>query len=384
MARLHIVADANIPLVEELFRAYAEVRRLPAHEIGRAELSRADVLLVRSPTRVDENLLHGTPVKFVGSATSGIDHVDVEYLERQKIGFAFAPGSNANSVAEYVVAALFSLAEKYHFTLCGKTIGIVGVGHVGTGVAAKSRALDMRVLLNDPPRARVENSEEFLALDALLAECDILTVHTPLTRTGPDATLHLFDDNVFARMHPGTIFLNTARGAVVQTAALKNALGQGRVELAVLDVWEDEPCIDVELLNDVHLATPHIAGYSLDGKIRATQMLYARVCSFFGHEVKETVPPLTAPDHSAGMLDYEQDKSVESNIAAFVRRCYDIAADDRRLRKMAGLPKDRRGAYFRSLRQSYPERREFFHKTIRNVPNQETRSVLQALGFKTS
>jgi erythronate-4-phosphate dehydrogenase len=293
-----IIADENIPCAREAFSHLGEVRLLPGRAITRESLLDADLLLVRSITPVNAKLLQNTAVRFVGTATIGTDHVDTAYLERQNIAFASATGSNANSVAEYVVAALVHRAIKHGLSLASLTLGVVGVGHVGSRVEKMATALGMRVRLNDPPLARQTHDPQYLPLDALM-EADVITLHTPLAREGEDATFHLFDATRLQAMKCGSMLINTSRGAVVDNAALKTALQSGHLAAAILDVWENEPDIDVELLRLVEIGTPHIAGYSLDGKLNGTHQIYLAACEFIGvapqWRLESALPPVRQP-----------------------------------------------------------------------------------------
>jgi len=223
------------------------------------------VLLVRSETKVDESLLRGNGVKFVGTATIGTDHVDVDYLGREGIAFASAPGCNSNAVVQYVFSALFTLAQRNGFKLKGKTLGVVGVGNIGSKIVRVGQKLGMNVLQNDPPRERISHDPEFRSLNELMIS-DFITIHVPYTKSGSDPTHHLFNGERLTAMRPGSLIVNTSRGAVVDNAALKAALTAGRPGAAVLDVWEGEPDIDIELLAKCAIGTQHIAGYSIDGR----------------------------------------------------------------------------------------------------------------------
>lgn len=282
---MKIIADANIPFVQQCFSSIGEVEVLPAGKITPSSVRNADVLLVRSVTAVNSELLSASRVRFVGTATIGFEHVDVEYLRKSNIAFASAPGSNANSVAEYVVAALLSVGNKLQIELEGKSIGIIGVGNCGSRVAQKCTALGMKVFLNDPPLQRQTNDPKYLPIEQLFS-CDFITLHTPLTFEGPDKTFHLAAQKFFESLKTGCRFINTSRGSVVETAALKNVIRSGRLKAVVLDVWENEPNIDTELLQMVDIGTPHIAGYSLDGKIAGMIMIYKAACEHFGLEPK--------------------------------------------------------------------------------------------------
>ncbi|MCK4325827.1 4-phosphoerythronate dehydrogenase, partial [bacterium] len=211
---MKIVADKNIPFVEEAFGKLGEVATLPGRQINSSAVKEADVLLVRTVTRVDERLLKGSRVRFVATATIGLDHVDLDYLKKKGIGFASATGCNANSVAEYIVAALLIFAQRYEFSLSGKTIGVVGVGNVGSRVVEKAGILGMNVLQNDPPLARKTGESRFRPLEELLQKSDILTLHVPLSHEGEDATYHMANEALFEKMKKGGFFINTSRGAV--------------------------------------------------------------------------------------------------------------------------------------------------------------------------
>lgn len=378
-----IVADANMPLVAEYFGTLGHVRRLTGTDMTPDSIKNADIMLVRSTVRIDAQLLKRSRVKFVGTATSGFDHVDTDYLRQKKIGFAYAPGSNANSVAEYIVAALLTISEKYHFSLRGKTVGVIGVGHVGSRVATLLQTLDMHVLQNDPPRAEKTKSTLFVSLDDLMS-CDVITLHTPLTTGGAYPTYHLFDALRFEKLNSVCVFINTSRGAVVETGALKQAIRSGKISHAVLDVWEHEPNIDHELIDMVDVATPHIAGYSFDGKVKGTQMLYDAVCDFFNvsrHQHDATVIQQIQDGHEA-YFDFEHHHASHASLSKLVRSCYDIQKDDVSLRKMLEMAEGEQGDYFRQLRKNYAVRPEFFHTNVTNVTHKETQAKLRALGFK--
>jgi erythronate-4-phosphate dehydrogenase len=344
----------------------------------------AEILVVRSETRVDEALLEGSRVRFVGTATIGTDHVDVEYLRKEGVGFACAPGSNANSVAEYVVAALLVLAERLDLTARGSTLGVVGVGNIGSRVVKYAGALGMNILQNDPPLARQTGNAAFVPLERLM-DADIITLHVPLTRSGEDPTFHFFDEGRIVKMREGGILINTARGGVTETVALKEALKAGHLGAAVLDVWEHEPGIDPELLTLAELGTPHVAGYSLDGKVNGTRMIYDAVCHRFGFQTLWSppdglggadLPPFKVADVSAGM---------ERILRECVKQSYDIERDDGRLRQMLSLGMNRHADFFRHLRLEYPERLEFSHRKVVLPENgTELGSLFAGLGFQVA
>ncbi len=380
---MKVVADENIPFVREVFSQFGTIVTASGREISPELVRDADILLVRSITKVDRKLLEGSRVKFVASATIGTDHVDEAYLRKKSMGFANAPGSNANSVAEYIFAALFDLAVQWGWKLSEKTLGVVGVGHIGSKVAARAKALGMAVLENDPPLARQSGDPRFLPLEDVLLGADILTLHVPLTESGPDKTVHLINAKNLHTLKPGALVINASRGPVVDNDALKNWLEREKGKAAaLLDVWENEPTIDTELLRRVAIGTPHIAGYSLDGKINGVRMIYEAACAYFG-EKPIVDPGSLLPDPPVPNVAIEaSQKDDEALIHAVMKRVYDIREDDKRLRKVIDLSSDERGNYFDSLRKNYPIRREFLN-TLVQVKNAtlQQREKLKTLGF---
>jgi len=360
---MKIVADVNIPFVEECFSSVGEVELLGGREITPKVVKDADALLVRSVTAVNAQLLVGSGVRFVGTATIGFDHVDVEYLRGNNIGFASAPGSNANSAAEYIVAALLEIGHKHQIQLEGKSIGIIGVGNVGSKVAAKCEALGMRVYRNDPPLRRQTGDSKYLPIEELF-DCDFITLHTPLTLEGADKTFHLVDERFFKSLKHGCVFLNASRGAVHDTSALKAAIKLGVLKAVALDVWENEPDIDTDLLQLVDLGTPHIAGYSLDGKIAGMIMIYEALCEYFGLRSKFVVEDfLPEPEVPELHID-SHGRDDEDLLLDAVRQVYDIRKDDAHLRQILGKPDESRGRFFDRLRKKYSIRREFQNTTV--------------------
>jgi erythronate-4-phosphate dehydrogenase len=360
---MKIVADENIPYVKEAFRRLGDVHLVRGRDLNAAAVRDAELLLVRSVTKVNAKLLDGSAARFVATATIGTDHVDLDYLRQRGIIFASAPGSNANSVGEYVVAALLVLAQRHEFQLEGRTLGVVGVGNVGSRVVQKAQALGMRVLPNDPPLQRKTGDPRFLPLDTLF-KADVITCHVPLVRGGPDRTYHLVDDGFLKRMKPGSILFNSSRGEVVDEASLSQALVSGHLSAAVLDVWGGEPKIDVGLLDQVALGTPHIAGYSFDGKVNGTVMIYRAACEFLGLQPDwDPSPSLPKPPHPSITVN-ARSHDEEDVLRQVVRAIYDIEHDDRALRGLFQVTPAERGRFFDSLRQHYPVRREFFNTTV--------------------
>ncbi|MHC4221380.1 MAG: 4-phosphoerythronate dehydrogenase [Planctomycetota bacterium] len=355
---MKIIADENIPSAAECFSTIGEVELLPGREITSAKLVGCDILLVRSITKVNADLLSGSKIRFVGTATIGTDHIDQDYLQQHNIGFASAPGSNANSVAEYVIAALLAVANKHRIKLEGMSVGIIGAGNVGSRVGKKVKALGMKPYLNDPPLQRQTGDAKYLPIEKLF-DCDIITLHTPLTFEGGDKTYHLADEKFFRSLKPGCIFINTARGAVTDTEAIKAAIKSGHIKATILDVWENEPDIDNELLRMVDISTQHIAGYSLDGKIAGMMMLYKSVCEYFDIEmtkkIEDFLPNPTVPEiEIAGVIRDEQKVIHET-----VQQVYAIGRDDFNTREILMVEPSKRGAFFDQLRKDHQVRREF-------------------------
>jgi erythronate-4-phosphate dehydrogenase len=375
---MKIVADENIPCVAEAFASLGEVTLCPGRGMQAADVRDADILLVRSVTRVGPELLEGSTVQFVGSATIGFDHVDRDYLRARGIGFSTAPGSNATSAAEYVVSSLLVLAGKKGFDLAGRRAGIVGCGNVGSRVRDRLTALGMQCLINDPLLRAQGGHDDYVDLDAIL-EADVITFHVPLTRDGDWPTFHLAGRQFLERLKPGTVLINTARGAVIDNIALDARLAEPDELAVVLDVWEGEPAISESLLEKVDIGTPHIAGYSIDGKLRGTEMIYRAVCEHVSQPV-EWRPVDALPGRRTLVLEDVLDTGAVLRQA--VCFAYDVREDDARLRKMLSLPADARPAYFDRLRKEYPVRREFAETVIR-MPggNDRLERMLAALGF---
>lgn len=381
---LRIVADENIPWVEAAFGRHGTVRLLPGAAVTPEAVRDADVLLVRSVTRVDADLVAGARVRFVGSATIGTDHVDQAALAERGIAFAHAPGSNAGSVVEYVLAALLRLSVRHGEALRGRTVGVVGCGAIGERLARRLPAFGARVLRSDPPRAEREGAAGFVDLDALLAEADVVTLHVPLTADGPHPTRHLLGAGALARMRPDAWLVNAARGAVVDNAALRAALAAGRPGAAVLDVWEGEPVPDAALVEAVALGTPHVAGYSYDGKVAGTRQLYDAFVRHLGVAPQWDDAAALAPGPADRLVLTPPPARLDEAtwLDALVRPMYDVEADDARFRPLAALPPEARAAAFVRLRKAYPRRRAFERHTLpaAGVPAAYREAVEQGLG----
>ena len=373
---MKIIADNKIPFLRGALEPYAEVVYLPGKETTAEVVKDADALITRTRTICNEALLAGSKVKVIATATIGFDHIDTAWCEANGIIWRNAPGCNSWSVKQYVTALLVTLARNRGLDLSKMTLGVVGVGNVGSKVAEAASILGMKVLLNDPPRERREGPSSFVSLDYLVAHSDIITLHVPLQKTGPDASWHLFDAARLAQMRPTQILINSSRGPVVDNKALKAALAEKRIAGACLDVWEGEPELDPELVELLDITTPHIAGYSADGKANGTTAAVRTVASVLGFPLTDWKasgipnPPQT--------LDFEIEatgKTVQEVLTEAVLHTYDITADSDALRADLGA--------FEKLRGDYAVRREFTSFTVRlHGGTPEMADRLARLGFK--
>ena len=381
---MKIVCDNKIPFLRGVFEPFAEVVYLPGKETTPEVVRDADAVITRTRTKCDAALLAGSSVKVIATATIGYDHIDTAWCEANGILWRNAPGCNSWSVKQYIAAVLCTLARRHGLNLAELTLGVVGVGHVGSKVAEVASLLGMKVLLCDPPRARALPSlpaatgNPFVSLDTICRESDIITLHVPLTREGEDATWHLFDAQRIASLRPDQFLLNSSRGPVVDNAALKAALQAKRLRGAVLDVWEGEPEPDRELMGLLDIATPHIAGYSADGKANGTTASVHTVASVLGLPLADWAPAgIPAP---AQPLDFTLDargKSHQEVLSEAILYTYDILADDRALRANP----DR----FEQLRGDYPVRREPTAFTLQlQGGTPELAETLAAIGFNVT
>ena len=379
MTRFTIIADDNIPNVAQRFAGLGDVTTVNGRKLSSQQLQQADILLVRSVTQVDQHLLAGTPVSFVATATIGTDHLDIDYLEANNIGWASAPGCNANSVVDYVLSAFCRLQGLLELLLADGTVGIVGMGNVGHRLYQRLSNLGIRCIaydpLIDPKRYPILGD-----LDAVL-KADVICLHAPLTSTGAHPSFHLLDAERLADINPGTVIINAGRGAVIDNKALKELLSQRDDLCSVLDVWEGEPNPDMELLKSVDLASPHIAGYSHDGKLAGTEMIYQASCDFFSQR-PDTIAPLETNDHLS--LELTEHYNVIAAMREAVLSCYDIAQDDQRFRgSLLHCEPQQRAVEFDRLRKNYPVRRELSRYRIANLNELDAAVItgLKALGF---
>jgi erythronate-4-phosphate dehydrogenase len=348
---IKIVADDKIPFLKGVLEPFAIVEYDKGNEINKERLKDADALITRTRTKCNKELLEGTRVKFIATATIGFDHIDTNYCNSRGIKWTNAPGCNSGSVKQYIASALVRLSMKHNFDLSEKTIGIIGHGNVGSKIANLANALGMKVLINDPPLQRKNQSLNFISFEEIKEKADIITFHVPLNKDGLDKTFYMADDTFFKSLKPNCIIINSSRGEVVDNSALKNALINLKLGGAILDVWENEPNIDIELLQLLDYATPHIAGYSADGKANGTAMSVQAISDFFGFGIKNWFPSnVPAPENEKFTIDCNG-KSGNELTSELILKTYDIKEDDERLRKSVET--------FEKQRGNYPLRREF-------------------------
>ncbi len=369
-----IIADDKIPFLKGALEPYASIKYMDGLNINRKTVELADALIIRTRTICNESLLTGSRVKFIATATIGFDHIATDYCAANSIHWTNAPGCNAASVQQYIASVLAALAHRHNFSLAGKILGVIGVGHVGKKVETLARLLGMKVLLNDPPRARLEGDSGFVSLEKILAESDIVTLHVPMNRTGEDKTFHLINEATFDFFKPGARLINSSRGEVVKGEALKSALNKGKLSGAVLDVWENEPFVDLQALEKVTIATPHIAGYSTDGKRNGTVHAVRSLGKYFNLPVNDWEPSgIPEPEHPFIILD-SRHHHLEELVRRAILSTYNVMEDDFRFRSSPGE--------FEKLRGNYPVRREFPAYKIRLLtPSAYAHEMLQALGF---
>lgn len=366
---MKIVADNKIPLLQGVLEPFAEVVYLPGSQISKNHLLDADALITRTRTKCNKELLEGTKVKFIATATIGFDHIDTHYCEQNGIFWTNAPGCNSGSVQQYILSALSHLSEKFNFCLSDKTIGIIGVGHVGKKVEDLARKIGMNILLNDPPRERNEGDKKFVSLSELISKSDIITLHVPLNKDGIDKTYHLFDKNLLAQIPKNSFLINSSRGEVVDNKELKYLLEQKKIAGAILDVWENEPDINTGLLELVDIGTPHIAGYSLDGKANGTAMSLQALSKYFKLPLDNWYPLINNKLQKPIIKIDASGLDGEDILKKIAFSTYSIITDDASLRKNSGD--------FESLRGNYPVRREWFNYAFNIInANDESKKYL--------
>lgn len=368
---MKIIADKNIPYLKGIAEYFGEVTYLDGAAFTHQAIKDADTLIVRTVTRFDESLLKNTNIKLICSATIGYDHIDTTYCDANGIVWKNAPGCNSGSVMQYIISSLITISRIKGFDLKDKTIGIVGVGNVGKKVARACEILGMKVLLNDLPREEKEGGTGFVSLQTIMDEADIITFHTPLIKEGIYKTYHLADDSFFSSLKKKPFIINSARGSIINTSAIKKAIKENKISGAIIDCWENEPRIDLEYMNMVDIATPHIAGYSADGKANATRMSLESIADFYGLDktpislVKELAP-------GNPIIDMAKFEGSENRVYSAILETYNPLGDFTHLKSSF--------EDFKQLRNNYPLRREYFAYSIKNASYKE-RSILNKFGF---
>ena len=366
---MKIIVDKNIPYIKGVAEHFGEVEYLAGTDFTKERIKDADTLIVRTVVRLDKDLLEGTKVKLICSATIGYDHIDTDYCDAHGIAWRNAPGCNSGSVQQYIVSSLIVLSMQASLVLKGKTIGIIGVGNVGTKVARACETLGMKVLLNDPPRQELERDAAFFDLETIKREADIITFHTPLTKEGKYKTYYLAGDSFFSSLSKKPLIINSARGSIVDTAAIKNAMKEDKISGMIIDCWEDEPGIDLEYMRMADIATPHIAGYSADGKANASRISLTNIAGFYNLD-RAPVSLIKVPEPEYPVIDLNKFDS--HRIERAILATYNPMGDFERLRNDPGQ--------FKDLRNAYPLRREPLAYTVTNALPEEA-AILESLGF---
>jgi len=372
---MKIIIDNKIPYIEGALEPFAEVVYLPGN-LTTAEIVRnADALITRTRTICNMKLLEGSDVKFIATATIGFDHIDTDFCSAAGIEWTNAPGCNAESVNQYISSALVSYALRNRFVLEGKTIGIVGVGQVGSRVARTCEILGMNVLLNDPPRERREGSSAFVSLQQIQEQADIISFHVPLNLAGIDRTFHMVDRQFLGDLGKSPLLINTCRGEVFDTKAAHASIASSNLSGFIIDCWENEPELDLKLLGLTDYATAHIAGYSRDGKANGTRTSVRAISKFFALGIDDWEPAGVAPPKNPVIELDGNSQPGDSILAQAILSTYDIESDDKALRENPHL--------FEQLRGDYPARREFGSYSIKaSHVDVETLEMLQKLGFR--
>ncbi len=372
---MRVVIDDKIPYIHGILEPFAEVNYITGNKISKQNLINADALIIRTRTICNAELLEGTSVKFIATATIGFDHIDTAYCDQAGIKWVNAPGCNSSSVEQYMAAALISIAIKEKLNLQNLTIGIIGVGNVGTKTARIAELLGMRVLRNDPPRARMEGHDKFNDLSKIQEEADIITLHMPLNKTGIDKNFHLINENFLASCIKKPWIINTCRGEITHSKALITGLKNKYIQGIVLDCWENEPFIDSTLLDLCFISTPHIAGYSKDGKANGTNMAIQALSKFFNLGIDHwRCPQIEDAETNSLYLDGKE-KTTQEIISNAILFTYPIHLDSNNLKANINS--------FEELRGNYPVRREFPYYTIyaSNINNTQQK-LLTSIGFQ--
>ena len=378
MTNKTIIIDDAVPYAQAIFSHLGNVITVPGKNINASTVKNADALIVRSRTQVNEELLKGSSVSFVGSTVVGLDHIDQNYLDTNSITFYSAQGCNANSVAEYIITILYQLAEQFNFDLTQKTLGIIGVGNVGNLVYKKAKILGIKCLLNDPPRISkepvLEENPDFTDLDACLT-ADIITVHTPLTFDGDYPTYQLISEAKLKQIKPQQIVINAARGGIINEQGWTNA----STLCNIIDCWENEPNINEALYQKALIATPHIAGHSLDAKIAGSTMVYQQLCKHWNKPQQHNWKKELA--HSPATIHLAKHSNPQTTLNELFQLTHNIKQDDLAIRSKNIVEVHNK---YENYRRNFPIYREWRQHTIKNTHDKKTNNLLISLGFNLS
>ena len=375
---MNLLIDENIAFAKEAFSHFGKVILVDGRSLTNKNVKDADALIIRSITRVDEKLLNKSKVRFVGTATIGTDHIDLDYLKKHNITCADAKGCNADSVSEYVFTAFMKVTSEKKLSLKNKTIGVVGVGNIGSRVVRLAESLGLNVLKNDPPLERNGIGKNYVSLDEVL-NADIITLHVPLSFEGVDKTHHLLNEDNLKKIKSNSIIINTSRGAVIDNVSLLKESVKKGFELT-LDVWEDEPLINLKLLAKTKVATAHIAGYSLEGKVNGTKMIYDALCKFTKTN-PQWAPELPVIEKTNLILP--DGNTDEEKLSGLFSSIYNIEGDDLKMREISKYKQNEQAGYFDLLRKTYPVRREFSNFTVHlSEKEKHLKGILESFRFK--
>lgn len=384
MQKLNIVADENILLLDEFFNDIANVTKVNGRTISAEQVAAADALVLRSTAQVNEGLLASSNVQFVGTCTIGIDHLDTAYMDAQGIRWTNAPGCNAEGVCDFAISAMNQAWQEHGVDPRSATIGVVGAGNVGGRLIKRLQAAGLKVICSDPPlQSKGSADYDFVPLETLLAEADIISLHTPLTKSGAHATHGMINASLIQNIKPGAVLISAGRGEVVQQNALLARLQAQGDMYVYLDVWETEPAVDTAIMAYCETVTPHIAGHSLEGKVRGTEMIYQALCQHFNLPITQTLEPLLpAPEVTA--IDVSASEDISSVLHAACTCVYPLLEDDQRTREALNTSSDKVAEAFDLLRKTYPIRREFSTLNITGVEQEAERKLISGLGFKVN
>ena len=378
---MKIVADENIPLLSCFFDKIGQITQLAGRDIKADDLVDADILIVRSVTEVNQALLENSTVKFVGSCTIGMDHIDTDYLDKKGIPYKNAPGCNANSVVEYILSCLSILTETHRMDWGDVSVGIVGYGNVGSLLAKRLEKLGISFKAYDPLLDNaIQQQVPLTSLDDVL-KCDIISLHVPLTTTGEYPTKHMINAQLLEKMRDDQVLINTCRGAVINNQQLSQHLKEHEQFTAILDVWENEPFINAALAKQVHLGTPHIAGYSFDGKVAGTEVIYRELCQFLGLPLRHSSGQFLE-EPALSQMAFTSTADIDWCLHTAIRACFDVRHDHSLLQSTLNFSESERGEAFDNFRKSYRCRREFSGVKVKlKQVDSELHSKFKALGF---